>query len=334
MIASVAANADFREFSALLQFRARNVAELCYDGDHIGETFCQSGAAVTLSLSDAANFSAPPEGPQPQAVLKALVDWTRALNDISLLPEVLEQALTLIRAEAVALTRHDNRSNTAVNAAVSDRSDRKHHLPRLTRSCAADLLGRHTAMARPGTLWLMSQLDRPPVAGHWLAEWRRDRQMVEIAVLVLASDQRHSDFLELHFRNPLTGVALETLNSLAQALAYAWTQRNEAYVMQLVLNAKNRNAPPRQEPARPILDSSNPLHLSRAEFRICMLAGRGMHAKEIAQELSLQESTVRCHLRNIYKKTGATGQMDLMYRLHGAPAVPGSARLAAEGAFG
>lgn len=320
----------FVPFLTFVQFRARNVAEFCYYKGSTVVTFFMS-AAVTLPFCNAANCSAPPDVPLPQAVIKALIDWTRALRDISLLPEALEQAMSLSRAEAVVLARHDNRSNIAQTAATCDRSGLKRDLPRLARSCAPDFLGKHINAARPGSLWLLSQLDRQPGAGHWISAWCRDRQVTEIAVMVLASDDRQSDFLEMHFRTPLTAVSAETLRVLAQAMAYAWMQRNEAYVMQLVLKARNHETVSRQETSRTILDTSNPFRLSRAEFRICMLAGRGMHAKQIAQNLSLQESTVRCHLRSIYKKTGATSQINLMYRLHGAPTSPDGARQTAQG---
>ncbi|MGR3342619.1 MAG: helix-turn-helix transcriptional regulator, partial [Paracoccaceae bacterium] len=59
----------------------------------------------------------------------------------------------------------------------------------------------------------------------------------------------------------------------------------------------------------------NPAGLSRSEYRICCLIQEGMAAKNIANQLNIQESTVRSHLHSIYSKTEISGQMELLHSL-------------------
>ena len=64
-----------------------------------------------------------------------------------------------------------------------------------------------------------------------------------------------------------------------------------------------------------IMTAANPLGLSRSEYRVCMMIRQGYLAKRIAQELVVQECTVRTHLRSIYGKAGVSGHVELLHRL-------------------
>lgn len=52
--------------------------------------------------------------------------------------------------------------------------------------------------------------------------------------------------------------------------------------------------------------------LTMREFRIVQLAQQGFSNKEIAQLLNIQESTVKCHRRNIMKKLGLKGKSEFI----------------------
>jgi len=66
---------------------------------------------------------------------------------------------------------------------------------------------------------------------------------------------------------------------------------------------------------RLILHLDNPADLTRAEWKVCELASRGLSAKSIAYELNVSGNTVRTHLRNIYAKTDLNGFYELVYTL-------------------
>ncbi|MEC8795400.1 MAG: helix-turn-helix transcriptional regulator, partial [Pseudomonadota bacterium] len=80
----------------------------------------------------------------------------------------------------------------------------------------------------------------------------------------------------------------------------------------------NRARRPQPAIAAPILSYENPCRLSRAEYRVCLMLSRGLSKPQIQSELAITNSTMRTHLRNIYAKTGTTGQSDLIYALMSA----------------
>jgi DNA-binding CsgD family transcriptional regulator len=62
--------------------------------------------------------------------------------------------------------------------------------------------------------------------------------------------------------------------------------------------------------------------LSPSERRVLEQARSGSTAREIANELSLSEATVRTHLSHIYAKFGVRGRLELLGRLRGTPIAP------------
>jgi DNA-binding CsgD family transcriptional regulator len=77
-----------------------------------------------------------------------------------------------------------------------------------------------------------------------------------------------------------------------------------------------------------LLGMENPARLSRAEFRVCLLLGRGLPPEAVARELQLSQATVRSHLHKIYAKTGSTTLADLVQRLQPIGQGPASLRAA------
>ncbi|TBH76575.1 response regulator transcription factor [Aquirufa nivalisilvae] len=54
------------------------------------------------------------------------------------------------------------------------------------------------------------------------------------------------------------------------------------------------------------------IQLTLREFRVVQLAQQGCSNKEIAQQLNIQESTVKSHRRNIMKKLGLKGKSEFI----------------------
>jgi two-component system, NarL family, nitrate/nitrite response regulator NarL len=80
---------------------------------------------------------------------------------------------------------------------------------------------------------------------------------------------------------------------------------------------KNGSKPPAAEAAKIAL-------LTARERQVIRLVGEGLRNKQIAQRLALGETTVRRHLRSIFRKLGVTERLDLIlyaYR-HGLAKLP------------
>lgn len=52
--------------------------------------------------------------------------------------------------------------------------------------------------------------------------------------------------------------------------------------------------------------------LTRSETRVAQLLARGLRSEDVADELDISTTTVAFHLRNLFQKTGATRQSDLV----------------------
>jgi DNA-binding NarL/FixJ family response regulator len=59
--------------------------------------------------------------------------------------------------------------------------------------------------------------------------------------------------------------------------------------------------------------------LSIRELRIIQLAKEGFTNKEIALQLNIEESTVKCHRRNVMRKLGLKGKVAFLRFLLNAP---------------
>jgi DNA-binding CsgD family transcriptional regulator len=257
----------------------------------------------------------------PAADQRILIDWAMALQDAGNLAQVLSQIIAAYPIEVAALARWDTGAGTHRILALADRQHAKPMAPQFRRSCADCVLDESPGTALDGSIWIAEQLDRRDGRDRWIADWCRERHIHQVVVVVLRRGRRFCDVLELHLTEQMPGGPHGRFRALAQALAYAWAGRRAGCILERYWAASHtRRIEPATEPGNGILDSTNPSGLSRAEFRVCVLAGRGMSAHGIAQELGLTDSTVRSHLRSIYAKTGVVGQAQLMYRLHGPPA--------------
>ncbi|MEN9961472.1 MAG: Bacterial regulatory protein luxR family [Bacteroidota bacterium] len=59
-------------------------------------------------------------------------------------------------------------------------------------------------------------------------------------------------------------------------------------------------------------EKSPTLQLTSREIRIINLAKKCLTNKEIADQLQIEVSTVKCHRRNLFKKLGLRGKSDFV----------------------
>jgi len=302
---------------------------------HIVVHFCNSWIiSVTLLVENGVEcFPLPPTAPPAHAGSDfcLLISWTLSLQGADDLAQAMEALLSEYGAEAELLSRRDNSTGGCRHIVAADVMAGKPNVRALDRSCADQVLGNYVATATEGTIWAKSYATHGPVdpAGSWLTGWCKERRVSQTLVIVLWTGPKFSDFLELHFKVPLSAGRASRLKSLAPALARSWSSRRAGIISQRIHAQKQkRRVPHAVETPCSLLDSSNPAGLTRAEYRVCILLGQGMGARMIANELGVSDTTVRSQLSSIYSKTGTAGQVDLMYRLYGASSVtPAAGRL-------
>jgi DNA-binding CsgD family transcriptional regulator len=241
----------------------------------------------------------------------AIAVWCECLQGKGILRNGLELIASGIGADAVVLTRVSRATGRQGRSMFHDRGAGVLGVRRLERSYASCVLGRYFATPKAGSVWSSAAVDDDldPV----LTEFQRRRNLAELIVIPLSVDDKTIDFFEMHFAATQTGPQLESLGVLAATLTRAWAHRATGLFSEHVLQ-KARTGPAGLG-NESILSFSNPARLSRAEYRVCMLCGRGLSPKAVRQELTISASTLRTHLRNIYAKTGTSCQAELVYRL-------------------
>lgn len=261
-------------------------------------------------------------------VLDGIANWCGGLHGSMPLGGALGALAGGLGAVAAVIVRD---SHVTGQRRIAAAFDQRHAVePALRRSFAPDVLGAYHNKVRAGTLWLLSHREEDAVDGDALRHWRRGKGVADIAVITLRTSAQETDYLELHFEAELSRSEEGAIEAILPTLTRSWAGRKpgivtEAQVDERILAARRRALATALPPDAPILGDDNPAKLSRAEFRVCLLLSRGLSVKGIIEELSLSEATVRTHLRNIYAKTGTSGQAELLYRiLSAAPSTPGS----------
>ncbi len=250
------------------------------------------------------------------AMIEAIACWCECLQGQAPLRGALQKLAEGLGAEAVALTRVANTPGGESRALIHD--SKAPLRDALDRSFAGCVLGRYVGKPKAGTLWLHSMCDTD--SDPALTGFQRRRRLSELAVIPLAVEGDSVDFIEMHFAERLAPGAHALLNMMLSTLTRTWARRSPSLFSDVMLRPQTGRA---QKPANlPILGINNPAGLSRAEFRICHLLSRGLSTKVVQSELSISDSTLRTHLRNIYAKTGTHSQAELIYQLLSTPALP------------
>jgi len=246
----------------------------------------------------------------------SIVSWYDALNGSISLRDGLDQLIGGLGAEAAMLVRADLQDLRPVRIATADRA-RGLIAPRpLYRSFADRYFGPAMALARPGSIWIGSAHADDSSEDPALADWQASRRMKEFVVLVLSAGEMLRDHIELHFRNRLSPDDEAGLMAVMPDLVRVWAGRKTGLIARSIVDHRlpELRGKPRASDLH-ILSTDNPAHLSRAEFRVCLLLSQGLLTQAVALELNLTEATIRTHLRNIYAKTETSCLAELVFRL-------------------
>lgn len=259
---------------------------------------------------------------QDLRVLDGIASWCGALHGSMSLSDALEAVSKAISADVAVLSRTTRSDDKSRVVAFFDakRSDRDTSI--LKRAYAPDVLGVYYTRMGKGTSWFLSdhQDDQSFERTSGLSSWQLSRGIVDIVVVGLETTGLQMDFVEFHFPDILNRAEKEQIEAMLPTLVRAWSGRKtglvtQAHIDERILTARANAKADRIKPDEPILGTSNPARLSRAEFRVCLLLSRGLSVKGVTVELGLSEATIRSHLRSIYSKTQTSGLAELVYRI-------------------
>lgn len=258
-------------------------------------------------------------GVPPENVIQGadfLVRWAECLHGSGNLRETLALFADLTGSRVVNVLRFDPETGRQRTITCFDLDARDGKRP-LTKGLAPSLLRRHGAYARPGTIWTLSETDRvqqdnlDKLSQRWMA----DRGFGEVVVIPMGRSDTDLDAIEFYCVKPLEDTDDPTLKWLASSAADLWSRRRKGLIARLLRSVPamtERLQGPDLEPPANILSSENPCRLTAAETRICTLIQAGYGLNEIGARIGVAEATVRSHLRSIYAKTGAAGQVGLV----------------------
>lgn len=249
---------------------------------------------------------------------EAAILWTECLHGTGDLRAAMSSLSRCVRADCAVLIRAHIPSGKQRILSSYDCKAATGAFP-MTRPLGLDLITIPPHRARGGSLWSLrdpshAEDDRlDPQQHHWLTQ----RAIADVILVVLGHATGVIDLLEFHLPRRLDRHHYDQMDTLAQAIAFAWNRRPEGRIARLMSNAPSvtRRMAPDPSSAPEALSSANPWQLTATELRICTLIRDGLAATDIVSAFGVAESTVRSHLRNIYAKAEVTGQVGLIHKL-------------------
>ena len=247
--------------------------------------------------------------------MHAIVTWCEALNGSVSLQTALTELVSGLGAEAGVIVRTQMNEQRPVRIAMCDLARDVRHSP-LQRTFADAYFGALIHRARSATVWQARAHADDSTGDPSLAVWQSARRMKEFVTLILSSGPQTRDHIELHFRDFLSPDCEATISAMLPDMVRVWASRKVGVITRSIINHRPAETLGFHGGTRArILNSDNPLRLSRSEFRVCLMLSHGLMVQAVASELALSEATVRSHLRNIYAKTNCNSLAELVFRL-------------------
>lgn len=243
-------------------------------------------------------------------LIDATASWCECLQGRQSLMAALQQLAEGLGARAACLARVSRGPGNTARTVIYNASAWHRPTEKVTRSFAACVLGRYVGHPRPASVWLSSMVEDG--SDPALAVFQKRARLAEAAVVTLTVDSKWVDFLEIHFAQALDSRTVSLLNMVAGTLSRTWANRSAGLFSDAVLTSRTGAKLGFQEP---LLNTSNPARLSRAEFRVCLLLSRGLNTAAVCGELGISPSTLKAHLRSIFAKTETASLAELLFQL-------------------
>lgn len=255
----------------------------------------------------------PSAGAPSSELLKTVAVLCQAFQGNVVLRDALREASRLMGADVAAICRVDARTPVSAPQVLSYDGQVKHcdAGQGFDVSLAPFICGNNIAHAKSGSTWFgtLDDFERNDAVFDCLLK----RRITESMCILLERKNGTADFLELHFSYPISSRMADMLEVLGPILSDIWKKRALGRFTEAKLTDARRK--PTTKKQANILSIENPFQLSRSEYRVCLLLARGLNNSALLDELSITISTLRTHLRNIYLKTGATSQTELVHDL-------------------
>lgn len=182
------------------------------------------------------------------------------------------------------------------------------------------ILGVDTRHINPGDIRFLSRMSQLPFRlSGGVDKQLSDSEIEDLSFICIGRGTNSMDILELQYEVRPSASRRRVVEWIVPKLLRAYQMGKSSRVEREISNreksvsmSETGQSTPRK---RLILHSDNPADLTRAEWKVCELASRGLSAKSIAHEFNVSGNTIRTHLRNIYAKTDLTGFYELVYTL-------------------
>lgn len=254
--------------------------------------------------------------PSFSQVSNFLIRWTECLHGAGDLRETFALFAKLTESRLVNLSRFDPQTGRQRIITCFDLDARAGKRP-LIKAMAPFILKGKGAFARPGTIWTLGEKD-------WVQQneldtrsknWMHSRGFDEVVVIAMGRDGTDLDTIEFYRCHMLECADDPMLQWLAASAAEAWGRRRKGRIARLLRSVpaiSQRCEAPDHGTSNDPLSPDNPYRLTAAEVRICALVQSGFELRAIGAQTGVAEATIRSHLRNIYAKTNASGQVGLV----------------------
>jgi len=171
-------------------------------------------------------------------------------------------------------------------------------------------LGKRAAEAAESIPLALLDLHMPASGGdEGFAGLRQVCAAMPTTAVVIFSSNEEGQVIAAALSNGARGYIPKTTRGRSLVNALKLVMDGEIYVppsmVKSVFSGQSRGASPPEEAAVTLAS-----RLSPREAASLRLLVRGMTNKEIARELALQDVTVKMHLRNAYRKIGATNRIE------------------------
>jgi DNA-binding CsgD family transcriptional regulator len=242
-----------------------------------------------------------------------VTDWMGALTGYYDLRDVMATVAQQTQAVTVAIYRIDTRRMKTDRIVSYSRLTAAPEATPNSGALAFYAWQLHGDDLDPGTIWRATALAREPAfaASPAAREWQARASLIETSLIVLERAETRCDILEISFESPPNRSDELPTVLVTRALADAWALKTPG-VIDALMSEEKRRGTARPGASASIFDGSNFYGLTRAEIVVCRLLANGQTPKDIAESLGLSIATVRTHLRNLYSKTGSSGQVSLI----------------------